>query len=102
MRIHGREANAKERALLDQQPDVDLAMQRCIDCWDDLDSCRQAIGAVTGAIPFPAILEWSRLHRLDRAWILLLVDVIGTLDTERAERIAAEIAAERQKAKAKR
>jgi len=79
-------------------------MRRCIDCWYDLDSCRRVEPMCTGPIPFTAILEWARLHRLDREWTVLLVDVIRYLDIMRSERVMSEITAERarQKARSKR
>ncbi len=43
-----------------------------------------------GPIPWTAIIEWTRMHGMDREPALLLADVIRYLDVDRMERIASE------------
>ncbi len=58
-------------------------------CWRDLDSCRPQGFSGAGAIPYTAILEWSRHNSIDSENVDMLITVIRHLDIDRADRIAA-------------
>jgi hypothetical protein len=61
----------------------------------DLEGTRQT-GFATGPIPFTALVEWARVHRLDRDDFMLLKRVIGQLDSDRCA-----VEASKQKTKGK-
>jgi hypothetical protein len=85
MRLHKRGPSSSERRILDARPEIDDCAEDILRCWHDLESCR-AIGMVVGPIPWTAVIEWARLHRLDRRATMLLADVIRYLDAKRADR----------------
>jgi hypothetical protein len=87
LRIHERKPDKKERALLAKEPERDPAMHIVIDCWFDLDTCRPTYES---PIPWTAIVEWVRAHRLDRQWLQTLSGLIRHLDISRLDRIASE------------
>lgn len=69
-------------------------MLTVVDCWNDLESCRQCEWLVAGTkvtrtigpIPWDAIDRWAQRKQLDARAFQLLVDVISYLDAKFADR----------------
>lgn len=93
-----------ERDTLAAEPERDMAMSLCIECWQALSSERtprlhalvgkggaMAIKTTEGPIPFTAVLDWARFNRLDRELTDIVVEVVRMLDADRADRIASEM-----------
>ena len=90
MRIQKRGPSQEERAVLESQPRQEPAEAAVLMCWHDLHSCRPIGPMGAGAIPWTAIMEWARVHQVDREESIVLADAIRHLDAARAERLASE------------
>jgi hypothetical protein len=90
---------AKERSVLDREPPLDLQMTVAISAWQTLDSCRPlglrpmpvkcaapVLVPFRGEIPWTAIEQYGRFHGLGPEAVVLLAEVIGRLDNDRAKR----------------
>jgi hypothetical protein len=79
-----------ERAILDAAPELGPAESAVLMCWHDLASCRPVGMSGAGAIPWTAIMEWARMHGMEREQSIVLAEAIRILDVKRAERITSE------------
>jgi hypothetical protein len=92
LRLKKREPSRTEQDILDEQPEHDEAMAMCVEAWHDLHSERPLGMAGAGLIPWRAMLEWARFHRLDREATKVVITVLRKLDHDRAEREASRAA----------
>lgn len=97
IRIHERQPDAREQRIIDARPDIDEGAMDVVACWHTLGSARYPGPVAPGPIPYPAIELWARRRGLDGRALDLLVDVIGSLDVDRAERISSELRTEQKK-----
>lgn len=74
------------------EPAVDAAMSFVLECWTDLESCRQLAQLYAGPIPWSAIRDWCAWHECDRELAKIVKTAIHYLDARRAERISSELA----------
>lgn len=75
-------------AIQEQEPRRDYAVMRCVRAWADLSTCRP-IGMTVGPIRVTDIWTWCDRHGLDRDVAEVVIDVIRTLDIERAKQMNA-------------
>jgi hypothetical protein len=67
-------------------------MALVLEAWNDLEGCRQIATHFIGPIPPTDVYQWGDRTGLDPELTMLVARVIRHLDSERAERIASELA----------